>query len=230
MALIHITGKSYELIIENRSGWNVEAFRNRYSEVLERYDYIVGDWGYNQLRLKGFFRDGHQKATKDSTFSYATDYINEYCNFGCAYFVLEKKIDVSTERNEEDIYIDELEIITDEPTNNEEKSVTVSSTGTEGKSSNQEHRRKPSHKSNDTGVEKYFEKSSEKSKQRNGNRQNLKVHAEDNSGAKTEGKKESRPDGKQKRKEHYYRKGNRSQDKKVKANKSQSEQLSTVSE
>ncbi|MCR8657841.1 YutD family protein [Paenibacillus endoradicis] len=226
MALIHITGKSYELIIENRSGWNVEAFRNRYSEVLERYDYIVGDWGYNQLRLKGFFRDGHQKATKDSTFSYATDYINEYCNFGCAYFVLEKKIDVSTERNDEDIYIDELEIIPDEPTNKEEKSAT----GTEGKSSNQEHRRKSSQKSNDAGVEKYFEKSSEKSKQRSGNRQNSKVQAEDTSGAKSEGKKEGRPDGKQKRKEHYYRKGNRSQDKKVRANKSQSEQLSTVSE
>ncbi|MFD0961182.1 YutD family protein [Paenibacillus chungangensis] len=91
MALIHIGGKSYELVHENRDGWNAEAFRNRYSEVLEKYDYIIGDWGYNQLRLKGFFQDGNGKATKDSTFSYASDYINEYCNFGCAYFVLEKK-------------------------------------------------------------------------------------------------------------------------------------------
>jgi uncharacterized protein YutD len=91
MALIHIGGKSYELMHENRNGWNPEAFRNRYSEVLERYDYIIGDWGYNQLRLKGFFRDGHQKAAKESSFSGVSDYINEYCNFGCAYFVLEKK-------------------------------------------------------------------------------------------------------------------------------------------
>ncbi|HIW33725.1 MAG TPA: YutD family protein [Candidatus Paenibacillus intestinavium] len=225
MALIHITGKSYELIIVNRNGWNVEAFRNRYSEVLERYDYIVGDWGYNQLRLKGFFKDGHPKATKDSTFSYATDYINEYCNFGCAYFVLEKKIDVSTERNDEDIYIDELEIISDEPISTEEKSTTE----TEGEPSNQEHRKKSTQKSNN-GVEKYFEKSNDKNKQRNSNRQTSKVQVEDTTGGKTESKKEGRPDGKQKRKEHYYRKGNRSQDKRVKANKSQSEQLSTVIE
>ena len=26
----------------------------RFSEVLARYDYIVGDWGYEQLRLRGF--------------------------------------------------------------------------------------------------------------------------------------------------------------------------------
>ena len=95
MALINIAGKSYELILENKAGWNLEAFRNRYSEVLERYDYIVGDWGYNQLRLKGFFKEGSNKATKETTFAFATDYLNEYCNFGCAYFVLEKKSDTA---------------------------------------------------------------------------------------------------------------------------------------
>ncbi|WP_246096278.1 YutD family protein [Paenibacillus sinopodophylli] len=104
MALIHIGGKSYEIVQENRNGWNPEAFRDRYSEVLERYDFIVGDWGYSQLRLKGFFRDNHQKATKDSNLSSMSDYINEYCNFGCAYFILEKTI--STQREPEDFDLD----------------------------------------------------------------------------------------------------------------------------
>ncbi|MDF2836353.1 MAG: hypothetical protein K0Q63_1993 [Paenibacillus sp.] len=103
MALIHIGGKSYELVLENRNGWNPEAFRNRYSEVLERYDYIIGDWGYNQLRLKGFFQDGHQKASKDSYFSGISDYINEYCNFGCAYFILEKKQGTNREPEADDL-------------------------------------------------------------------------------------------------------------------------------
>lgn len=106
MALIHIGGKSYELIHENRSGWNPEAFRDRYSEVLERYDYIIGDWGYNQLRLKGFYRDNHQKATKDSAFSTVSDYIIEYCNFGCAYFILEKKQGGRSETSEDDLDLD----------------------------------------------------------------------------------------------------------------------------
>jgi len=104
MGLIHIGGKSYELVHENRNGWNPEAFRDRYSEVLERYDFIIGDWGYSQLRLKGFFRDNHQKATKESSFSGMSDYINEYCNFGCAYFILEKTL--STQREPEDYDFD----------------------------------------------------------------------------------------------------------------------------
>ncbi|UHA74658.1 YutD family protein [Paenibacillus sp. 481] len=88
--MIHIGGKMYDLVHEHRTAWNPEAFRDRYSEVLERYDYILGDWGYSQLRLKGFFKDNHPKSTKESSFSSVMDYVNEYCNFGCAYFILEK--------------------------------------------------------------------------------------------------------------------------------------------
>ncbi|TVX87079.1 YutD-like domain-containing protein [Paenibacillus agilis] len=88
--MIHIGGRTYELVHEYRNAWNPDFFRERYSEVLERYDYILGDWGYNQLRLKGFFKEGHPKATKESAIASMMDYVNEYCNFGCAYFVLER--------------------------------------------------------------------------------------------------------------------------------------------
>ncbi|PNQ78423.1 YutD family protein [Paenibacillus sp. F4] len=88
--MFQIGGKNYELLQDHKNGWNPEAFRDRYSEVLDRYDYIIGDWGYNQLRLKGFYRDGHPKANKDTSIVVLDDYINEYCNFGCAYFVLQK--------------------------------------------------------------------------------------------------------------------------------------------
>jgi len=83
-------GNAYSLVHEHKNGWNPEAFRERYSEVLERFDYVVGDWGYNQLRLRGFYRDGHPRATKEFAISSFIDYINEYCNFGCAHFVLAK--------------------------------------------------------------------------------------------------------------------------------------------
>ena len=88
--MIQIAGRLYELIHEHKNAWNPEAFKGRYSDVLDRYDYIIGDWGYNQLRLKGFYKEGHPKATKESTIASLVDYINEYCNFGCAYFVLQK--------------------------------------------------------------------------------------------------------------------------------------------
>jgi uncharacterized protein YutD len=89
-SLIHIGGKTYEVVMDHRNAYNFEAFRDRFSEVLERYDYIVGDWGYNQLRLKGFFKENNQKSSRDTSVACLSDYLNEYCNFGCAYFVLER--------------------------------------------------------------------------------------------------------------------------------------------
>ncbi|MDF2720402.1 MAG: hypothetical protein K0Q59_77 [Paenibacillus sp.] len=88
--MIHVGGKTYELVQEHKNGYNFEAFRDRFSEVLERYDFIVGDWGYSQLRLKGFFKENNKNSNKDSCISGLHDYLNEYCNFGCAYFILRK--------------------------------------------------------------------------------------------------------------------------------------------
>lgn len=88
--MIVVAGKRYELVKEFRDGWDLEGFKSRYSDILDRYDYIVGDWGYNQLRLRGFYKISNPKATKESVIDSLQDYIDEYCNFGCAYFVLEK--------------------------------------------------------------------------------------------------------------------------------------------
>ena len=66
------------------------AFKALYSVIFNKYDYIVGDWGYNQLRLKGFFEDQNNRSTYDTKISTLQEYLFEYCNFGCAYFVLRK--------------------------------------------------------------------------------------------------------------------------------------------
>ncbi|MEH7225853.1 YutD family protein [Bacillus sp. JJ1566] len=88
--MISINNSTYELVEELKDGFNEEAFRARYSDILAKYDYIVGDWGYEQLRLKGFFDDKNQKASFDTKISTLSEYLYEYCNFGCAYFVLKK--------------------------------------------------------------------------------------------------------------------------------------------
>lgn len=90
--MIEIQGIQYEIIENIREGFQEEAFKSRYSEILTKYDFIIGDWGYEQLRLKGFYDDQNPKATFDTKISTLDDYLYEYCNFGCAYFVA-KKID-----------------------------------------------------------------------------------------------------------------------------------------
>ncbi|BAD77257.1 YutD family protein [Geobacillus vulcani] len=88
--VICINNHCYELVENVKNAFNEEAFRARYADILAKYDYIVGDWGYNQLRLRGFFDDHNQKATYDTKISTLSEYLYEYCNFGCAYFVLRK--------------------------------------------------------------------------------------------------------------------------------------------
>lgn len=88
--MITVQNQFFELVKEEKEGFNEEAFKERYSEILNKYDFIVGDWGYNQLRLRGFFDDQNQKATYDTKISTLEEYIFEYCNFGCAYFVLKR--------------------------------------------------------------------------------------------------------------------------------------------
>lgn len=89
--MVILENVEYELITDYRDGFQEEALQERYSEILLKYDYILGDWGYGQLRLKGFFEDRNQKATYETKISTLEDYLYEYCNFGCAHFILKKK-------------------------------------------------------------------------------------------------------------------------------------------
>lgn len=88
--MIYVNGNRYEKVEDVKNAFQEETFRARYSEILNKYDYIVGDWGYNQLRLRGFYDDQNQRATYDTRIGTLYDYLYEYCNFGCAYFVLKK--------------------------------------------------------------------------------------------------------------------------------------------
>lgn len=86
--MIKVDQHYFELIENYRECFSEEQFIARYSDILDKYDYIVGDYGYDQLRLKGFYKDSNKKAEMSKRFSNIQDYIFEYCNFGCPYFVL----------------------------------------------------------------------------------------------------------------------------------------------
>lgn len=92
---ILIDGHPYILEKNYRNGFEVEKLKERFSQILTKYDYIVGDWGYDQLRLRGFYATESTKGTPAQRIERLQDYLYEYCNFGCAYFVL-KNLDVQT--------------------------------------------------------------------------------------------------------------------------------------
>jgi len=84
-----IDNRRYKLIANYREGFDASKFGEKYTDILAKYDYIVGDWGYEQLRLKGFFYTKNRKSSPDQKINMLEDYLYEYCNFGCAYFVVE---------------------------------------------------------------------------------------------------------------------------------------------
>ena len=88
--MIKVGEQHFELIEEYKDGFNEEDFVARYSDILDKYDFIVGDYGYDQLRLKGFYKDTNKKSDISKRFSTIQDYLLEYCNFGCRYFILRK--------------------------------------------------------------------------------------------------------------------------------------------
>lgn len=86
--LVTINERRYQIVLSEKDGFDAAALSARYAEILDKYDYVVGDWGYDQLRLRGFYQDGSRQGNKDQTIATLADYLTEYCNFGCAYFVL----------------------------------------------------------------------------------------------------------------------------------------------
>ncbi|GEK29244.1 YutD family protein [Furfurilactobacillus siliginis] len=98
-AQFFINGHPYEVVTNFHDAFDVHKFSDRYSTVLSKYDFIVGDWGFDQLRLKGFYAADKQGAAVSQTVTAIQDYIYEYCNFGCAYFVLHN-LDVEVEQQD----------------------------------------------------------------------------------------------------------------------------------
>lgn len=78
----------FQLKENHKEAFDLTVFNQRFSEILTKFDYLVGDWGNEQLRLKGFYKDERKEASENKI-SRLEDYLLEYCNFGCAYFVLE---------------------------------------------------------------------------------------------------------------------------------------------
>lgn len=86
-----INQQQYTLVDNYRDAFDFKQFSERYSDILSQYDYIVGDIGYEQLRLRGFFYEDNKEAPMEWKITSLSDYLFEYCNFGCPYFVLERR-------------------------------------------------------------------------------------------------------------------------------------------
>lgn len=89
---IEINGEIYQLVENYRDCFNLEEIQQKLNDVdyFNDFDYILGDYAYDKLRLKGFCKKNNKNMRNINDYNMIKDYIKEYCSYGCSYFILEK--------------------------------------------------------------------------------------------------------------------------------------------
>ncbi|AMB99725.1 hypothetical protein AWM75_06880 [Aerococcus urinaehominis] len=85
---ITINGQYFSLIRTYGRGLDLDHLSERYTDYLDQFDYIVGDWSHDQLRLRGFYDNDMRGVALNQKIRFLDDYLLEYCSFACPYFVL----------------------------------------------------------------------------------------------------------------------------------------------
>ncbi len=83
----------YELIKDYKNGFQNEEINNKMTDYFTEFDYILGDWAYGKLRLKGFCEKNNQKFKNLNDIEKIDAYIKSHCAYDCRYFILKKIID-----------------------------------------------------------------------------------------------------------------------------------------
>ena len=90
MKKIIVDNKEYDLIEEYKDGFIEDDFKEKYTDYFYDFDYILGDYAYNKLRLKGFCEKNNKRYNKINDYGTKEDYLKKLCAYKCKYFVLKK--------------------------------------------------------------------------------------------------------------------------------------------
>lgn len=112
---VMINDKMYLIKRNFRDAFDLEGFKHRFADILLEYDYIVGDYSGDLLRMRGFYEEGRHNAPLDQTINHLEDYLMESVNFGAPYFVLER------EEKEEKLPIEERQFQQKKPAQRKKK-------------------------------------------------------------------------------------------------------------
>ena len=85
---ITINNKTYEIIKNEKDAIDEEVLKEAITEYFENFDFIVGDWAYGKLRLKGFNDKSNKNFKPINDIKNVDNYIKKYCAYGCRYFIL----------------------------------------------------------------------------------------------------------------------------------------------
>lgn len=89
---------AFELIFNYKDAFDKDLFLEKYVSVFDDKQFIIGDIAYDKLRLSGFILTKDNNHPKN--INNLEDYILEFCNLGCPFFVV-KKLNSKNKKNSE---------------------------------------------------------------------------------------------------------------------------------
>lgn len=94
MKILRLGKNNYEIVKNNKDCIDEEELKSLFTEYFETFDYVLGDYSYGRLRLKGFYESKNKLAKKINDIKYLDDYLKEFCAYQCPYFLIKKQINV----------------------------------------------------------------------------------------------------------------------------------------
>lgn len=83
---------NYEIIKDYKNGFEDNEVKEKLTDFFTEYDYILGDWAYGKLRLKGFNEKSNKNFSEVNDYEKIDEYIKNHCAYECRYFILKKTI------------------------------------------------------------------------------------------------------------------------------------------
>lgn len=90
MKKVTINDVEYEIIENVNDALDKDLLSEKITDYFDDYDYIVGDWAYGKLRLKGFYDSNNKKCKKINDISELKNYIENNCAYGCRWFQIKR--------------------------------------------------------------------------------------------------------------------------------------------
>ncbi len=87
---LRINNIEYEVIKNVGGDIDIEELSKCMTDYFEDFDYVLGDYAYGKLRLKGFNNKENKNFKSINDFASLDDYIKNHCAFGCHHFVISR--------------------------------------------------------------------------------------------------------------------------------------------
>ena len=88
---IFINNRKYEVIKNEKDALDINDLESKITEYFDNFDYIFGDYAYGKVRLKGFNDKTNKYFKPVNDIANIDSYIENYCAYGCKYFILKSK-------------------------------------------------------------------------------------------------------------------------------------------